>query len=420
MIQVGGRHIMPEIKISIIGGQRRLCFFVAGMLLLPLYLHFMNSISQIIGFSTRITTGAYYLVLWVQLLTSVLPFRVEYFKRFTLSYGFLLALALISILLHPATKQYVIGTDVNSMLFFQPKTFLASGLFVFVGLLIYDFKTLCLVLHKSARIGAIMGIFIYVLSVLNGTLVHYDDMNYAYTMCAMICILVAMYEKNDLWFIIIGFVCLLIAGTRGPIACCLFAIILKSLTAKQSTKRNVFRITVLSLLLALYYSNLFYILIVQVSNVLAKFGINKLRLLDYLNSGMLLDSSGRDGFADIVTSAIWEQPIIGYGIGGDRLLLNGRYCHNFLLEVFVSFGFVLGVIIISLIGILGTKMIFNKDEYIKSDGIAMICSYVFKLMFSSSLVYSKELFLLIGLAINAAFMVNTEQEGKTTNGYVRY
>lgn len=374
----------------------------------------MNSLSKVFGFSTSITTSAYYLILWIQLLTSIAKIRNEVLKRFGLAYGILLCLGIVSILLHPASKQYVIGTDLNNIIIFQPQTIFASGLFIFVGLLINDFWTLRKVLHATARAGMIMGAVVYIFSILNGTLLHYDDMNYAYAMSTMICILVADYQSNDLWFIIIGFICLIIAGTRGPIVCCLSSVFIKSLMVNHSMKRIVARITLVSILIALLYSNLFSLLLLQISGILAKFGITQLRLLEYSNSGMLLDSSGRDGFAEIVMNGIWKQPIIGYGIGGDRILLGGRYCHNFILELFVSFGIIVGLAILGIVVIMGWKMVISKDDYIKSIGIALICSSVLKLMFSSSFIFSKELFIFIGLAINAALVKDETRYGGGT------
>ena len=41
----------------------------------------------------------------------------------------------------------------------------------------------------------------------------------------------------------------------------------------------------------------------------------------------------------------WNNPIVGMGLWGDRVILAGIYCHNIILELYLNWGIVIGSIL---------------------------------------------------------------------------
>lgn len=111
--------------------------------------------------------------------------------------------------------------------------------------------------------------------------------------------------------------------------------------------------------------------------------------------------------------AVLQEPLmknfnlLGHGIYGDRVLLNGVYAHNVFIEWIYDFG-VFGGGVICLCFIINIICKF-KDLFIidnKSSKIllascisVMICKY----MFSSSYLHAPEFWFLLGLLVNKNF-----------------
>ena len=96
-----------------------------------------------------------------------------------------------------------------------------------------------------------------------------------------------------------------------------------------------------------------------------------------------------------------QRPMLGYGIGGDRLLLqNNSYVHNIILELFCDFGIIFGSIIFIYLMRLFIKSILEKNSDFSGVCLIIFPVTVLKLMMSSSYIISPILFLLIGMCLN--------------------
>ena len=95
-----------------------------------------------------------------------------------------------------------------------------------------------------------------------------------------------------------------------------------------------------------------------------KVGIDS-RNLSFLMEGGLLSDSGRGEIWKICVEHIKENIFIGNGIGADRVLLANTlgnfYAHNFILELMIAFGFVIGLILSILIIWMGIHCFFMKQ-----------------------------------------------------------
>ena len=95
---------------------------------------------------------------------------------------------------------------------------------------------------------------------------------------------------------------------------------------------------------------------------------------------------------------VWENPITGYGLGADRsLTATDSYAHNLAVEIWVSFGIIVGTMLLGWMAYSIYKSITNKDPAKQIVVTSLVSSIVIKLMFSSSFLYSKELFILLGI-----------------------
>lgn len=156
--------------------------------------------------------------------------------------------------------------------------------------------------------------------------------------------------------------------------------------------------TVVAILLLMFKEQLINGLI-QIMNSL---GIES-RTLEKMLSGDIMNDSERNLiWTYLIASAIKKIPF-GQGIGADRLILqqkmrSGLYAHNFIIELIVNYGIIVGAIV----GIWILKIVYNSLVKIKDEnwyGIIapMLFSSVFTLLTSSSIYQYWLLWLAIGL-----------------------
>lgn len=91
-------------------------------------------------------------------------------------------------------------------------------------------------------------------------------------------------------------------------------------------------------------------------NFMQDLGIES-RTLYLLAEGAADSDSGRGDIYDMVLSKISENPILGYGVFADRVFVNGIYCHNLFLELFIDFGCFLPLIFMFAIVIYIVKLL---------------------------------------------------------------
>lgn len=153
------------------------------------------------------------------------------------------------------------------------------------------------------------------------------------------------YKKTI--YLIIGIVSIfiiLLAGSRGPLVPIVAFIVLRKFLIGTLRDKMVWT---LFLIMGIF---VFFLLLEELPAIvvqLQSLGINS-RTLMYLSEGIVTNDSGRGEIYSNVISKIIENPIIGYGVFADRNFVNGVYCHNIFLELFIDFGCfipILGVII---------------------------------------------------------------------------
>jgi|GEM_PF-4901203 O-antigen ligase len=412
MMQQNKQHVNPLSKITV-----RLNLFIVGLMLLPIYIKFMDVLSQLLSFPTTITTYIYYGALWILLITSFPKTLLKNFNKAGIPILCIVCLIMFELELYPTSRIFIFDKDIFNIIAFQTTAFLSSAVFLFVGLCVTDFEQLSETMYKGARIGIVVAVLTYLLMLFGGLSIHYDDMGTAYAISLLLCILISNAQKHDLAFIIIGSVCLILAGTRGPILCVLIAVLFKCFIFEDKFTRKVGCVVLCIIIGVLIYKGIGIRFLEGFSNILSGFGVKNLRILDYVNDEMLFDSSSRDDFAKLLIDAIKQHPFIGYGIGADRYLLRGSYAHNMIIESILSLGIIGGVVFIAWFFSISFKILTSENLCIKKIGIGLFCGVVVKLMLSSSMIISKEFFLFIGICLASEAMLK-EEKNKAEKGEI--
>ncbi|MGN8646340.1 O-antigen ligase family protein [Gracilibacillus sp. HCP3S3_G5_1] len=129
--------------------------------------------------------------------------------------------------------------------------------------------------------------------------------------------------------------------------------------------RNKINFTILTLSIFLIIIAFYERLLNIALSFLDFIGIHS-RTLNSIINGQLAESSAREIIWIRTINAIRENPL-GYGIGYDRVLNNGTYSHNMFLELFTSFGVILGSIVVIIIMIICFYMLYIcKDNSYKA------------------------------------------------------
>ena len=169
-------------------------------------------------------------------------------------------------------------------------------------------------------------------------------------------------------------------------------------------KRTKYRITILltALLLMVLF---FYDPILQaVSSKLTGIGLNSRTLEMLLNSSITDDSSrGR-----ILQNTMSQVDLLGHGLWGDRVILNGRYPHNIIAEILIDYGWILGSGILILISVILFRGFIKADTFKSVVLCALFPSGIIRLFHSGSFLGQEPAFYVL-IALCASETSNTDK-----------
>ena len=389
-----------RIKKTSMDAKQRLNLFITGLFLLRIYIDLMATVAQVVGFNTKITTYLYYGVLWILLFLSIPKILNALSSNVWIG---IIAFALfffVQLIAFPDNKIYLLPESVMDIIGFSPKSLLIVVPYILIGIAVTDIEALAKMLHTGSRIGVVCGAISYLIAISAGQDIHYDDMANAYAICLVVCMLITNYQKNDIYFLILGAFSLILAGTRGPILCVILAVVLRVLLLEKASAKRTLKILGGIVAGIFLMSDYVIALVDMIEDVFEMIGVEELRITDYVRKGMIADSSGRDDYSQLVIENIWKNPIFGHGVGGDRVIIGRSYVHNILLELWASYGLLLGTAIFAWMLYWLVKGIFSKNKALAGIVTALFCAAFVKLFLSSSYLFSKELFLLIGICIS--------------------
>lgn len=321
-----------------------------------------------------------------------------YKKDIAVCLGFL-CLCILNCLLF----QVDFDTYVNTFLFCCIPMIVAGG--------IIDFKKYHSFIYwmATAYIGFL---FLYmVLSYTRISTVSSDYIDYLgfayYAIPSLLIIIYKLFEtrsKVALMFTGIGCMYLLICGTRGPMLCVFTYIVYCML--KDLNRGNLRRkVIVLSIIVV---SFLVFINLKSIAEYLypifKRNGYSTRFLLFFMREMNIGDLTGRDTISKTVINSINEKFVVGNGLMGDRKLFGNEklYSHNFVLEVFNSFGVPIGsVLLLGLFTLIGVALKKTKSSIYRNYIVIYVVASVEKLLISSTFMQETTLFLLIGICFAA-------------------
>lgn len=228
------------------------------------------------------------------------------------------------------------------------------------------------------------------------------SMSYRALLPVLIIIWNAM-EKRRIWdyiFTMIGMFLILSLGTRGPLVCLLFFIVGYLFFFKKYKNNFLIKSSLLSIFILLY--SFVGHIIIFLREISVMLGVSTRIYDSFIDNAFINyeDSNGRNFLHEIIIKKIQEDNDgFGYGFFGDRQFTPaGEYCHNFELELLVSFGKYGGGIILMIL------FIFIYKTFKKTYGspacsllFAFFCATFMQLQFTGSYTTTPWFWLYLGL-----------------------
>lgn len=234
------------------------------------------------------------------------------------------------------------------------------------------------------------------------------EISYTILPLVMFSLLIFLREKNIKFLIISIFsgLVILIVGSRGPLLCIACFILFYHLF---NFNKKILYTTIVAIIGFIIILNLNPIIDFMI-NSLENYGISS-RTLYKLKNGDILNDTGRGKIQDVVWEELNENPIMGLGLGGERIIVNERiynmskdmsscYPHNFIIEVLSQYGYIWGMLIIIFLLCIFLKALEKSKENEKNVVLLLFSMDIIKLFLSSSYIMSPMFFLLLGICFN--------------------
>lgn len=227
-----------------------------------------------------------------------------------------------------------------------------------------------------------------------------DFMTQSYQLlpCALFLALVAVKEKTitTISLALYSVVLLFAMGTRGPFL--LYLIFFGILFIANFNKIAVkYKIGGVILMLVAFWG---VDSILSLGNNWAIYLGGSTRIFDiYKENEFLQDASSLDRLSlyDTAFSALEGQGILGLGLAGDRMVLGG-YVHNFLFELIISFGWILGIVLFLVTCIYVAKSYFRSIEGEREMLLILLTVGLLCLFLSNSYLENYWFFYMLGYA----------------------
>jgi len=191
---------------------------------------------------------------------------------------------------------------------------------------------------------------------------------------------------------------ILALGSRGPILCVIAFSFFKILNPylKKTKKRFFIQISLIFTGLSVFV--FLEEIIMYIYIFLLKFNLNSRTIFLFFNEGIYL--SGREKIYENVVIKIFENPLFGLGIAGDRRIAEGVYSHNFFIEIIANFGIIIGTFLcFSLLFIIFKTLASRNNENYNFIVLWISLGFV-HLMVSGSYLIDLKFWIFLGITVN--------------------
>ncbi|MHA2100263.1 MAG: O-antigen ligase family protein [Candidatus Kariarchaeaceae archaeon] len=309
-------------------------------------------------------------------------------RRLVLSIGIYLLVIFIVL------STLVFFTDNEQYLFSEP--FNESGAFYLLFINIPSFLCLASIrdIFNLKRIMLLISYVIFALGILYLYFlwigrISYMEYSITFSYYLLLPALVFLSQRKMLFMFLFIIICImmLMLGSRGALVAGFFYAILLLFIDRES------RGLILSsaFLIVLVFGSLLTLFLTYTS----KIGVSSRTVTMFLE-GNAAELSGRDWLYSTTWNSILESPFLGHGIFGDRVILDGDYCHNILLEIFHNFGFLFGAGLILLISIATIRVYLNSNSENRKLLLMFFCYSIIPLMASTSYLQDPKFGIFIG------------------------
>lgn len=210
----------------------------------------------------------------------------------------------------------------------------------------------------------------------------------------------------QLIYFAIAFVLIIIAGARGPFFISILFIfirvfqVIKNIGSGRKVWSTLIVFSIFVLMSVIFMSKIEDVI---TTNSFQDYN----RILEMLKNDELLEDEGRNSLKSKSMALIWDHPF-GMGLGQERVALSdnhkeavGNYPHNFFLEIFIQYGWILGFsIIISMLYFMFISFFKNKNVTTKNIWLMFFFIGFLPLMFSGSYINWPLYWLFLGLTVN--------------------
>lgn len=345
-----------------------------------------TSMANIVQTTSKLIVGTFFLY--------ALPVVFKRNKlKLLIMYYISLFIFLVNFLLFPDNRENLIDIGFTFFIMCIP-TFVYS-------ISIKDWNVFKRIMERSAIIVLILGILTSYFIIIGSGIGKIYSMSLSYYMLLpAIIYLNNLFNKitfKDLLLFVLSMSIIISLGSRGTLLCIIVYIFLRLL--KQS-KPSMVRIYYYLVIITLFILSIVYhrAILIFLDTLFQKIGVNSrsinLLLRDEVNF------TGRDTIFYKTVEGIKNNPFLGVGIGGDRVINGGSYVHNLFLEILANFGVVIGVLLLLLIIIMLVINLFvsKLNEY--NFLIIWISIGFVHLMVSSSYLIDIKFWILMGLTYN--------------------
>jgi len=323
-------------------------------------------------------------------------------KKIIFTYLIAIIIFLFNFLLFPNNRIYLV-----ELIF--PFFFMCLPVFIY-SMSLMNWNIFKEIMRKSSYIIIGFGVLIYILILLGKDIEGSYSMALSYYMLLPSIIflddLLYRFSFLKLFYLSLPLIIILTVGSRGAILCFLvFGALRISRFYFKFTYKNVV-LYMLSFSFILSAIIFFKKIIEMIYAIFLNVGVKSRTMSLFLNNKVDY-SSGREDIYSILLEKIKNNPIIGTGLGGDRLIIGG-YAHNFLLEIITNFGIFIGGILATLMFLFLIKSLLISDKRKYNMIIIWFSMGFVHLMVSSSYLTDIKFWIFAGLMIKMLFNNNSE------------
>lgn len=284
--------------------------------------------------------------------------------------------------------------------------FICSLPWFVVGNSLNNLNEIIEVLKKNVYLILLSNIALIIFCILTGRpMLGNMEISYTILPLLLLSLLIFLNEKKIKFLMIALFSCtiVVIMGSRGTLLCIASFLIMYYII---NFKKEFFHVIIIVTLLIGIIWNFNNILAITI-NKFESWGISS-RTLYKLENGDILNDTGRGKIQKVVIEALNEHPILGLGIGGERIIVNDKiykmtkdmstcYPHNLIIEIIAQYGYLVGtMLIVFLIGLL-VNTIKNTNGNERNILLLLVSQEIIKLLVSSSYIISPMFFLVLGI-----------------------